>query len=123
MLQNSEVNRLPCWTSLSWVAATKQFYVLFVIRPWILLVQALKCYSRALELDPSMLVALNNRAMVHLKLGSAAEAEQDCILVLESQPANVKALLRRAAARCAILCQPDFIEVAKLPESHPPLEC
>lgn len=84
-------------------------------------------YSAALALDPTMLPALNNRALARLKLQQYAEAEKDCsqvrergrgiaavaisccqqrvdliacaAQVLETEPNNVKALLRRAAAR------------------------
>ncbi len=35
-------------------------------------------YSAALDLDPSMLPALNNRALALLKLGCYEEAERDC---------------------------------------------
>ncbi|KAL4446282.1 hypothetical protein ABPG77_003089 [Micractinium sp. CCAP 211/92] len=58
-------------------------------------------YSRALELDPGMTAALNNRALCRCKLGQWAEAEADADGVLAAQPGNVKALLRRAAARKA----------------------
>lgn len=58
-------------------------------------------YSRALELDPSMTAALNNRALCHCKLGQWAEAEEDAGGVLAAEPGNVKALLRRATARRA----------------------
>lgn len=46
-----------------------------------------------------MLPALNNRAMARLKLGQWEAAEADCSAVLEQEPTNVKALLRRATAR------------------------
>lgn len=58
-------------------------------------------YSRALELDPGMTAALNNRALCRCKLGQWAEAEADAGGVLAAEPGNVKALLRRAAARQA----------------------
>lgn len=55
-------------------------------------------YSRALELDPALSSAANNRAMARLKLGQWEGALQDCCKVLAAEPSNVKALLRRAAA-------------------------
>ncbi len=48
-----------------------------------------------------MAAAFSNRALARLKLGRAAEAEIDCDHALLLQPTNVKALLRRAAARYA----------------------
>lgn len=66
-----------------------------------LLTQALACYSRALELDASMVAARNNRAACLLKLGRWEEAAADCEAVLQVDGTNVKALLRRATARCA----------------------
>jgi hypothetical protein len=55
-------------------------------------------YTRALEHEPGMVVALNNRAMALLKLEKWAEAEADAAAVLARQPRNVKALLRAATA-------------------------
>ncbi|GAX74597.1 hypothetical protein CEUSTIGMA_g2045.t1 [Chlamydomonas eustigma] len=60
---------------------------------------AIERYTSALTLDPKLIPALNNRALAALKLGMAKEAEIDCNLVLECEPLNVKALLRRATAR------------------------
>ncbi|GFR48092.1 hypothetical protein Agub_g9779, partial [Astrephomene gubernaculifera] len=59
-------------------------------------------YSAALQLQPDMTSAANNRALALLRLGRHAEAEQDCGMVLFREPGNVKALLRRAAARRAL---------------------
>ncbi|PRW61388.1 SUMO-activating enzyme subunit 2 [Chlorella sorokiniana] len=59
-------------------------------------------YSRALELQPGQVAALNNRALARLKLQQWSEAEADCSAVLNAEPGNVKALLRRAAARAAL---------------------
>lgn len=56
-------------------------------------------YSNALELQPGWATALNNRAMARLRAGDAAGASADCDAVLADDPRNVKALLRRAAAR------------------------
>ena len=56
-------------------------------------------YTEALQAEPGMAAALNNRAMALLKLERWAEAEADCGAVLEGEAVNVKALLRRAAAR------------------------
>ena len=59
---------------------------------------ALDSYSAALKLNPGMLPARNNRAMVYLKLGMWEEALRDCDTVVTAEASNVKALLRRAAA-------------------------
>ena len=44
-------------------------------------------------------VVLSNRAMTRLKLGAYAEAEEDGSQALKLDPKNVKAYLRRGAAR------------------------
>lgn len=46
--------------------------------------------------------AFNNRALAYLKTGQHAEAASDCDRVLNLEASNVKALLRRAAAREAL---------------------
>ena len=61
--------------------------------------QALQQYSKALELEPQLMTARNNRALAHLKLRHFDAAESDANAVLQAQPGNVKALLRRADAR------------------------
>ena len=60
---------------------------------------AVEHYSRALELDPGLGTALNNRALCHIKLRQHAEAEADCSAVLARDAGNVKAFMRRATAR------------------------
>lgn len=47
-----------------------------------------------------MAAAYSNRALMHLKLGQAEAAEADANQALQLEPKMVKALLRRAAARC-----------------------
>ena len=51
-----------------------------------------------------------NRAMASLKLGEAAEAEQDCTRALALDPSYLKAWQRRAAARVAMGRQLDAID-------------
>lgn len=63
------------------------------------LMQALELYTEAIQQDSSMAAAYSNRALVRLKLGQAEGAEQDSNQALQLEPKNVKALLRRAAAR------------------------
>ncbi|XP_071959727.1 sperm-associated antigen 1-like [Antedon mediterranea] len=60
--------------------------------------EALAYYSRSLSLKPS-LPAYNNRSLVCIKLQKFGDAIEDCNKVLESEPDNVKALLRRATAK------------------------
>eukprot|EP00884_Botryococcus_braunii_P009460 jgi/Botrbrau1/18515/Bobra.0072s0090.1 len=64
--------------------------------------QAVKLYSKALDLDPHYHVVRSNRAMALLKMERYEDAELDCDHVLIKEPNNVKALLRRAAAREAL---------------------
>lgn len=61
--------------------------------------QAVQQYSEALEADPQLTAARNNRALAHLKLQHFDAAEADADAVLQAQPENVKALLRRGNAR------------------------
>lgn len=56
--------------------------------------EAVDCYTRSLELQPSCL-AFANRAMARLKLGQAAEAEADCSEALGLDAMYVKAYQRR----------------------------
>lgn len=56
-------------------------------------------YGWALEAEPGLLAARNNRAQALLQLERWDEAAADAGAVLEAEPGNVKALLRRAAAR------------------------
>lgn len=51
-----------------------------------------------------------NRAMASLKLGEAAEAEQDCTSALALDPSYLKAWQRRAAARVALSRHLDAID-------------
>ena len=61
--------------------------------------QALELYTEAIEHDGSMVAAYSNRALVHLKMDQPQSAEADANQALQLEPSNVKALLRRAAAR------------------------
>ena len=65
--------------------------------------QAIRHYSEAISLAPAVssvvTAAYNNRAQAHLRLRQPESALQDCDFVLQHEPQNVKALLRRAAAR------------------------
>ncbi|KAG8348056.1 hypothetical protein ERJ75_000990500 [Trypanosoma vivax] len=64
--------------------------------------RACELYSNAIALnviDASLVRTLrNNRALIQLKLGRYVEAVEDASFVLQGEPANVKALLRRATA-------------------------
>ncbi|XP_069676526.1 RNA polymerase II-associated protein 3 isoform X2 [Periplaneta americana] len=59
--------------------------------------QAVKHYSTSIALCPTP-AAYNNRAIAHLKLHNYNAALADCNQVLEAEPLNVKALLRRGIA-------------------------
>ncbi|XP_033123357.1 sperm-associated antigen 1-like isoform X2 [Anneissia japonica] len=60
--------------------------------------EALAYYSRSISIQPS-LAAYNNRALASIKLKKFDDAVKDCDKVLEDEPDNVKALLRRATAK------------------------
>lgn len=70
--------------------------------------QAIEHYTKAIELDSTLAAAFNNRAMARLRVNQAAEAEVDCDRALLLQPANAKALLRRAAARYMLTASPSM---------------
>ncbi|DAA22607.1 TPA: sperm associated antigen 1 [Bos taurus] len=57
--------------------------------------EAVKYYTRSLSVLPTV-AAYNNRAQAELKLQNWNSAFQDCEKVLELEPGNLKALLRRA---------------------------
>ncbi|XP_019498110.1 PREDICTED: sperm-associated antigen 1 [Hipposideros armiger] len=57
--------------------------------------EAVKYYTRSLSVLPTI-AAYNNRAQAELKLQNWDSAFQDCEKVLELEPGNLKALLRRA---------------------------
>lgn len=60
---------------------------------------AAACYSEAMAYDPTNAVYPANRALCRLKLGKAAEAEQDCTQALVLDAKYTKAYYRRATAR------------------------
>ena len=84
--------------------------------------QAVEHYSRALELDPQLSTAQNNRAMCWLKLGRFRHAVEDCDSVLDADACNVKALLRRGTAKQALgqlgEAAEDFRRVTELQPSN-----
>uniref|UniRef100_A0A2K6U5G0 Sperm associated antigen 1 n=1 Tax=Saimiri boliviensis boliviensis TaxID=39432 RepID=A0A2K6U5G0_SAIBB len=57
--------------------------------------EAVMYYTRSISVLPTV-VAYNNRAQAEIKLQNWNSAFQDCEKVLELEPGNVKALLRRA---------------------------
>ncbi|KAM9805264.1 sperm-associated antigen 1-like isoform 3-T3 [Syngnathus typhle] len=58
--------------------------------------EAVAYYSRSIAIMPSV-AAYNNRAQAGIKLKQFQKAMNDCNSVLDLEPCNVKALLRRAA--------------------------
>ena len=61
--------------------------------------QAIKLYSKAIDLDPSNVNALNNRAEAHIRAFKFDEAINDATMCLSLQPQNTKALFRRGHAK------------------------
>jgi len=55
-------------------------------------------FSQSIDIFPTA-ATYSNRAMVYIKLGKFSMAEADCDKVLQLEPNNVKALLRRGIAR------------------------
>jgi len=64
--------------------------------------KAIECYTSGLQADCNNAILLGNRAMALLKQDKFGAAEADCNAALELDPAYVKALLRRGAARMAL---------------------
>jgi tetratricopeptide (TPR) repeat protein len=83
-----------------------------------LLNEAINCYTRAMELDPSKAVYPANRAMCMLKQEKYGVAEVDCSLSIELDPKYAKAYFRRAQARLKLNklreAKQDYEEVLKL---------
>lgn len=62
-------------------------------------VEAIECYTLAMNAAPRMAVLPANRAMALLKLRRYAEAEADCSAAIALDGGYTKAYLRRASAR------------------------
>ena len=60
--------------------------------------KAIMLYSKCLELDSTVTAAHANRAMAYLKVGKPQEALEDCQVVLQREPENVKCWLRKGQA-------------------------
>ncbi|KAI9300982.1 hypothetical protein BJ944DRAFT_272160 [Cunninghamella echinulata] len=63
---------------------------------------AIKCYTEAIELDPTNATYFVNRAMAEIKLNRFLAAEKDCTKCISLQPNHVKALWRRGIARSGL---------------------
>ncbi|XP_041464740.1 sperm-associated antigen 1-like isoform X2 [Lytechinus variegatus] len=60
--------------------------------------EAILYYTRSLSVVPSA-PAYNNRSLARIKVGEFDGAIEDCTKVLQLEPTNIKALLRRGTAR------------------------
>ncbi|PVV02786.1 hypothetical protein BB560_002754, partial [Smittium megazygosporum] len=61
--------------------------------------QAIKHYSKAIELDPKNSIYYVNRAIAYLKIEQYEKADADCTQGLKIDPKNIKAFWRRAVAK------------------------
>ena len=61
--------------------------------------QAIQCYTKGIQCDPSNPLLPANRAMALIKKGQFAAAEADCTVAIDLDPTYVKAYQRRATAR------------------------
>ena len=64
--------------------------------------EAISCYSRALEADPSSPVLYSNRAMAHIKAESYGLAIADAEAAIRLDPTYIKAYYRRGSANFAL---------------------
>jgi serine/threonine-protein phosphatase 5 len=80
--------------------------------------EAAKCYSDALEYQPTNAVILSNRALAFIKLENYGLALQDADHAIAVEPTYAKAYYRRASANFALnhykLARKDFRAVCKL---------
>ena len=80
--------------------------------------EAISCYSRALEADPSSPVLYSNRAMAHIKAESYGLAIADAEASIRLDASYIKAYYRRGSANFALgkykLALRDFRAVCKL---------
>ncbi|CCG23493.1 Ppt1 serine/threonine phosphatase [Candida orthopsilosis Co 90-125] len=65
--------------------------------------EAIKSYTKAIELDPTNAVFYSNRAQVHIKMENYGLAIQDCDSALAVNPNFLKAYYRKGVAQMAIL--------------------
>lgn len=65
-------------------------------------IEAIECYSKGAELDPTNPLLPANRAMALLKQDKYAAAELDCSVALTLDPLYTKAYLRRGTARLGL---------------------
>ena len=61
--------------------------------------EAIRCYSRSIEMDPENPILYANRAMGYLKIESLEKAEEDCSMALGFDCTYVKAWSRRGLTR------------------------
>ena len=61
--------------------------------------EAIRCYSRSIEMDPKNPILYANRAMGYLKIESLEKAEEDCSMALGFDCTYVKAWSRRGLTR------------------------
>lgn len=61
--------------------------------------EAVACYTKAIDCDPTNALFYSNRAMALLKLKQFDKVEQDCNEAIFRDPAYLKTYLRRATAR------------------------
>ena len=64
--------------------------------------EAISCYSRALEADPSSPVLYSNRAMAHIKAESYGLAIADAEASIRLDASYIKAYYRRGSANFAL---------------------
>jgi tetratricopeptide (TPR) repeat protein len=76
--------------------------------------QAVEHYTVSLGFQPSNTSVRGNRAAAYIKLRMWNEAVADCDVALESDANNIKARVRRAAARMELGKAAEAMEVSEL---------
>jgi tetratricopeptide (TPR) repeat protein len=64
--------------------------------------EAVKCYSKSLELNPTDAATFANRALAHLRLKEYAKTIEDATKAIEIKPDYLKAFHRRGKAYQAV---------------------
>ena len=87
-----------------------------------MIIEAIECYTKAIEYDPVNPIYLCNRAQCLIKQEKYSAAEKDCTLAISLDPKYIKAYHRRATCRVNLKklddAKADYEELLKLDPSN-----